>query len=116
MSTPTFAETHNLVAFLEKPYESEGFEQIINFLNAKPIRYALTVDPRVYASCVNHSWTIAKVKKVNGQEKIQALVDKQKVIITEESIRRDLKFDDDEVLKLLLGMSSVALWHLLSSA
>nr|GEX24068.1 hypothetical protein [Tanacetum cinerariifolium] len=36
----------------------------------------------------------AKVKKVNGQEQIQALVDKQKVIITEESIRRDLKFDD----------------------
>nr|GEY00691.1 hypothetical protein [Tanacetum cinerariifolium] len=38
--------------------------------------------------------TTAKVKKVNGQEQIQALVDKQKVIITEESIRRDLKFDD----------------------
>nr|GEX33332.1 ribonuclease H-like domain, reverse transcriptase, RNA-dependent DNA polymerase [Tanacetum cinerariifolium] len=36
------------------------------------------------------------VKKVNGQEQIQALVDKQKVIITEESIRRDLKFDDAE--------------------
>nr|GEX76163.1 hypothetical protein [Tanacetum cinerariifolium] len=35
-----------------------------------------------------------QVKKVNGQEKIQALVDMQKVIITEESIRRDLKFDD----------------------
>nr|GFC71467.1 hypothetical protein [Tanacetum cinerariifolium] len=61
MSTPTFAETHNLVALLEKPSESEGFEQIIDFLGAKSIRYALT-----------------------------------KVIITEESIRRDLKFDDVE--------------------
>nr|GEV54156.1 putative reverse transcriptase domain, ribonuclease H-like domain, aspartic peptidase domain protein [Tanacetum cinerariifolium] len=40
--------------------------------------------------------TTAKVKKVNGQEHIQAQVDKQKVIITEESIRRDLKFDDAE--------------------
>nr|GEW95374.1 copia protein [Tanacetum cinerariifolium] len=38
----------------------------------------------------------AKVKKVNGQEQIQALIDKQKVIIMEESIRRDLKFDDAE--------------------
>nr|GEV59857.1 ribonuclease H-like domain-containing protein [Tanacetum cinerariifolium] len=53
----------------EKPSESEGFKQIIDFLNAKPIIYALT---------------------------IQALVDKQKVIIMEESIRRDLKFDDAE--------------------
>nr|GEX15007.1 hypothetical protein [Tanacetum cinerariifolium] len=36
------------------------------------------------------------MKKVNGQEQIQALVDKQKVIITEESIRRGLQFDDAE--------------------
>ncbi|GJT70975.1 hypothetical protein Tco_1030261 [Tanacetum coccineum] len=33
MSTPTFAETHNLVAFLEKHTESEGFKQIVDFLN-----------------------------------------------------------------------------------
>nr|GEU54596.1 hypothetical protein [Tanacetum cinerariifolium] len=38
MSTPTFAETHNLIAFLEKPTESDGFEQIIDFLNANPIK------------------------------------------------------------------------------
>nr|GEV31980.1 hypothetical protein [Tanacetum cinerariifolium] len=79
MSTPTIAETHNLVAFLEKPSKSEGFEQIIDFLNTKPIRYALTVNPTVYASCVKQFWTTAKVKKVNDQEQIQALVDKQKV-------------------------------------
>ncbi|GKC99769.1 hypothetical protein Tco_1170044, partial [Tanacetum coccineum] len=41
-------------------------------------------------------WATAKVKKVNGQDQIQALVDKQKVIITEESIRRDIHFDDAE--------------------
>ncbi|GKB47108.1 hypothetical protein Tco_0897861 [Tanacetum coccineum] len=35
MSTPKFAKTHNLVAFLEKPKESSGFEEIIDFLNAK---------------------------------------------------------------------------------
>nr|GEV56367.1 hypothetical protein [Tanacetum cinerariifolium] len=43
MSIPTIAETYNLVAFLEKQSKSEGFEQIIDFLNAKSIRYALTV-------------------------------------------------------------------------
>ncbi|GJX61098.1 hypothetical protein Tco_0293998 [Tanacetum coccineum] len=37
-----FAETHNLVALLEKPKESDGFEGIIDFLNASSIRYALT--------------------------------------------------------------------------
>nr|GEY39152.1 hypothetical protein [Tanacetum cinerariifolium] len=40
--------------------------------------------------------TTAKVQKVNNQELIQALVDKKKIIITEESIIHDLKFDDVE--------------------
>ncbi|GJX86298.1 retrovirus-related pol polyprotein from transposon TNT 1-94 [Tanacetum coccineum] len=35
-------------------------------------------------------------KTVNGERQIQALVDKKKVIITETSIRRDLKLDDAE--------------------
>nr|GEX67790.1 hypothetical protein [Tanacetum cinerariifolium] len=43
MSTPKFATTHNLIAFLEKPIESDGFEQIVDFLNANPIKYVLTV-------------------------------------------------------------------------
>ncbi|GJT68693.1 hypothetical protein Tco_1020173 [Tanacetum coccineum] len=42
MSNLKFAETHNLVAFLEKPEESDGFEGIIDILNASSIRYALT--------------------------------------------------------------------------
>ncbi|GJY30812.1 hypothetical protein Tco_0414307 [Tanacetum coccineum] len=69
MSNLKFAETHNSIAFLEKPKESDGFERIIDFLNASSIRYALT---------------------------IQALVDKKKVIITETSIRIDLKLEDAE--------------------
>nr|GEY04409.1 retrovirus-related Pol polyprotein from transposon TNT 1-94 [Tanacetum cinerariifolium] len=44
--------------------------------------------------------TTAKVKKVNDQEHIQDLVDKQKVIITKESIRCDLKFDDAEAKEI----------------
>nr|GEU70818.1 hypothetical protein [Tanacetum cinerariifolium] len=89
-------QSNDLPLSRAKPSESEGFEKIIDFLNAKPIRYALTVNLTVYASCVKQFWTTTKVKKVNGQEEIQALADKQKVIITKESIRRDLKFDDAE--------------------
>ncbi|GJT34762.1 hypothetical protein Tco_0925181 [Tanacetum coccineum] len=32
-----FADTHNMVAFLSKPEESDGFEQIVDFLDAHPI-------------------------------------------------------------------------------
>ncbi|GKB32518.1 ribonuclease H-like domain-containing protein [Tanacetum coccineum] len=41
-------------------------------------------------------WTTAKVKTVNRERQIQALVDKKKVIITKTSIRSDLKLDDAE--------------------
>ncbi|GJV83154.1 hypothetical protein Tco_1523052 [Tanacetum coccineum] len=41
MSAPKFANSHNMVAFLAKPTESDRFEQILDFLNANPIKYAL---------------------------------------------------------------------------
>nr|GEY18518.1 hypothetical protein [Tanacetum cinerariifolium] len=72
MSTPTFAETHNLIVFLEKPTESDGFEQIIDFLDANIIKYALTMSPMIYTSYG------------------------KKVIVNEASIRRDLRLDDAE--------------------
>ncbi|GJR35414.1 hypothetical protein Tco_1211098 [Tanacetum coccineum] len=83
-------------AFLDKPTESDRFEQIVDFLNAYPIKYALTVNPTIYTSCIEQLWTTAKVKTVNGEVQIQALVDKKKVINTETSIRSDLQIEDAE--------------------
>ncbi|GJV42349.1 hypothetical protein Tco_1420789 [Tanacetum coccineum] len=86
-----FVETHNLVAFLEKPKENDGFAQIVDFLNVHPINYALTVNPTIYTSCIKQCWATAKTKTVNGDIQIQALVDGKKVIVTEASVRRDLQ-------------------------
>ncbi|GKD60291.1 hypothetical protein Tco_1297800 [Tanacetum coccineum] len=77
----------NRYKFLEKPEESNGFEGIIDFLNASSNKYALTVNPTVYESCIKQFWETAKAKIVNGEHQIQALP----------------------------GMNLVALWHLLSS-
>nr|GEY98233.1 hypothetical protein [Tanacetum cinerariifolium] len=101
MSTPKFAKTHNLVAFLEKPTKSERFEQIIDFLNANPIKYALTVNPIIYTSCIKQFWATAKVNNVNGEDEIQALVDKKKMIIIETSVRSDLQLEDDEATEYM---------------
>nr|GEU81141.1 hypothetical protein [Tanacetum cinerariifolium] len=84
------------IAFLEKPTESNGFEQIIDFLNANPIKYVLTINLMMYTSCIKQFWSTTKVKTVNGEEQIQALVDKKKVIITETSVRSDLHLEDAE--------------------
>ncbi|GJV38480.1 hypothetical protein Tco_1410957 [Tanacetum coccineum] len=94
MSDQKFADTHNLVAFFEKPTESEGFEEIVDFLNANLIKYALTINPTIYCSCIKQFWDIVKAKMVNGEVQLQALVDKKKVIITESTIKRDLQLED----------------------
>ncbi|GJV95866.1 hypothetical protein Tco_1547443 [Tanacetum coccineum] len=94
MSTLTFIETYNMIAFLEKPAESDGFHEIIDFLNANQIHYALTVNPSIYTSCIEQFWATTKANTVNGERKLQALVDKKRVIITESSIRSDLHLED----------------------
>ncbi|GKC36271.1 hypothetical protein Tco_1048655 [Tanacetum coccineum] len=66
MLTLTFADTHNMVAFLEKPAESDGFHEIIDFLNDNQIRYALTVNNTIYTSCIQQFWATAKAKTING--------------------------------------------------
>nr|GEW33822.1 hypothetical protein [Tanacetum cinerariifolium] len=59
----TFADTHNMIAYLTKSDASEGFNQIINFLNASLIKYALTVNPNIYVSCIKQFCTSVSVKK-----------------------------------------------------
>ncbi|GKA80193.1 hypothetical protein Tco_0786789 [Tanacetum coccineum] len=68
MSNPKFAKTHNLVAFLEKPEESDGFEGIINFLNASSIRYAPTMNSTIYTTCIEQFWSIAKLEDAEGTD------------------------------------------------
>ncbi|GJX00627.1 hypothetical protein Tco_0184540 [Tanacetum coccineum] len=96
MSTLTFADTHNMVAFLEKPAESVGFEEIVDFMNAHTINYALTINHTIYNSCIKQFWATAKAKTVNGEAQLQALMDGKQIIITESIVRRDLQLEDAE--------------------
>ncbi|GKE90653.1 hypothetical protein Tco_1571748 [Tanacetum coccineum] len=77
MTTLKFADTHN---------KSEGFEKIMDFLNAHTIKYALMINPTIYISCIEQFWAIVKAKTVNGEVHLQALVDGKQIIITESII------------------------------
>ncbi|GKG04468.1 hypothetical protein Tco_0314855 [Tanacetum coccineum] len=101
MSALKFTDSHNMVAFLAKPTKSNGFEQILDFLNANPITYELTANPTIYTSCIEQFWATTKVKTVNGEVQLQALVDGKKVIITETSVRRDLQLEYAKGIKCL---------------
>nr|GEU59995.1 hypothetical protein [Tanacetum cinerariifolium] len=97
----TFADTHNMIAYLTKSYASERFNQIIDFLNASSIKYALTVNPNIYVSVIKQFWSSVAVKKVNDVSSLQALVDMKKVIITEAIIRDALCLDDTKGIECL---------------
>nr|GEU39260.1 putative ribonuclease H-like domain-containing protein [Tanacetum cinerariifolium] len=75
---------------------SEGFDQIIDFINGSYIAYALTVNPLIYLSCIKQFWKTVAVKSSNDVTRLQALVDKKKVIVTEAAIRDALHLDDAE--------------------
>nr|GEV21810.1 hypothetical protein [Tanacetum cinerariifolium] len=94
MAPLTFAATHDMVAYLCKSDASEGFDQIIDFLNAHTIHYALVVNPTIYVSCIKKFWATATIKKVNDVVQLRALIDGKKVVVSEDVIRRDLHFDD----------------------
>ncbi|GKB85719.1 hypothetical protein Tco_0957991 [Tanacetum coccineum] len=102
MSALKFADSHNMVAFLAKPTESEGLEQIVDFLNVNPIKYALTVNLIICTSCIEQFWATTKVKTVNGDVQLQALVDGKKVIITKTNVRRYLQLEDAEGIEFFL--------------
>nr|GEV47109.1 hypothetical protein [Tanacetum cinerariifolium] len=133
MAPLMFADTHNMVAYLSKSDTSEGFDQIMDFLNAHTIQYALVVNPTIYVSCIKQFWATTTVKKVNDVVQLRALIVGQKVVVSEYIIRRDLHLDDIDgveclsneeifkelarmVLRGLHGMSSAVPWHLISSA
>nr|GFB20885.1 hypothetical protein [Tanacetum cinerariifolium] len=61
--TSLFAESHNMIAILEKSDAAGGFEQIIDFLSGSYIHHALTVNPHVYISCIKQFWNTAMVKR-----------------------------------------------------
>nr|GEV76109.1 xylulose kinase-1 [Tanacetum cinerariifolium] len=85
-----------MVAYLTQSDASEGFNQIIDFLNGSYIKYALTVNPNIYVSCIKQFWNTVVIKQVNDVTRLQALVDKKRVAVTEAAIREVLHLDDAE--------------------
>ncbi|GJW09868.1 putative ribonuclease H-like domain-containing protein [Tanacetum coccineum] len=74
LATLTFADSYNMVAYLEKSIENADFDEIF--------------------------WSTAKTRTVNNETQIRAKVDGKTIVITESSVRRDLHFDDEDVICL----------------
>ncbi|GKD48165.1 hypothetical protein Tco_1277141 [Tanacetum coccineum] len=80
-----------MVAFLSKPAESEGFEQIVDFLNAHPIKHALMVNPTIYTSFIETILDEAVYKELDDSlvrasttaSSLEAELDSGKIIKTQ---------------------------------
>ncbi|GKA40496.1 putative ribonuclease H-like domain-containing protein [Tanacetum coccineum] len=97
MANLEFCNKHNMVAFLEKSTGSAGFHQVIDFLNRSHICYALTKKPAISVSFIKQFWRFAEASTYdNGEVKINATIDGHSLFITEGSLRRHLKLDDQD--------------------
>ncbi|GKA91507.1 hypothetical protein Tco_0813377 [Tanacetum coccineum] len=91
-----------MVSYLKKPEGSEGFHQIVDFLNASHIRYALTENPTIYVSLIRQFWETATTRRlVNGEIELTTTIDGKVKIVTEASVRRHLQLADSDGISSL---------------
>nr|GEX12412.1 synaptobrevin, longin-like domain protein [Tanacetum cinerariifolium] len=85
-----------MFAILEKSKHNVDFHPIVDFIEASPLRYALTVKPTVYISHIQQFWSTARIETTKEGTKILATVDGILRTVTESSLRRNLKLQDEE--------------------
>nr|GFC50360.1 hypothetical protein [Tanacetum cinerariifolium] len=101
MARLAFCDYHNMIAILEKTEHNIDFHEIVDFIEATHIRYALTINPAVYVSHIRQFWSTSKIETTNKGTKILATVDGKPMTIFESSIRRNLKLNDEEGISSL---------------
>nr|GFA33119.1 hypothetical protein [Tanacetum cinerariifolium] len=101
MAKLAFCDYHNMIAILEKLKHNIDLHQIVDFVDASHIRYALTINPTVYVSHIRQFWSTARIETTNEGTKILATVDGKPRTIYESSIRRNLKLNDEEGISSL---------------
>nr|GEW96230.1 hypothetical protein [Tanacetum cinerariifolium] len=75
-----------MVAYLKKPTGSEGFQEIVDFINGSHIRYALTKNLTIHVSLIEKFWQTATVRTAdNGEQEITATVNGKEFTVTEAS-------------------------------
>nr|GEX28133.1 hypothetical protein [Tanacetum cinerariifolium] len=95
MARLAFCDYHIMIAILEKYEHNQDFHQIVDFVEASHIRYALTFNPTIYVSHIRQFWSTARIKTTEEGTKILATVDGKLKAIFESSIRRNLKLNDE---------------------
>nr|GEX11816.1 reverse transcriptase domain-containing protein [Tanacetum cinerariifolium] len=95
MARLAFYDYHNMIAILEKFEHNKDFHQIVDFVEASHIRYALTLNLTVYVSHIRQFWSTARIETTEEGTRILTIIDGKLRTISESSIRRNLKLNDE---------------------
>nr|GEX21925.1 synaptobrevin, longin-like domain protein [Tanacetum cinerariifolium] len=90
-----------MVAILEKSEHNANFHPIVDFVEASPLRYALTFKPTIYVSHIRQFWSTDRIETTKEGTQILATVDGVLRTVTESSLRRNLKLQDEEGISSL---------------
>nr|GEY36306.1 hypothetical protein [Tanacetum cinerariifolium] len=90
-----------MVAILKKSDHNANFHPMVDFIEASPLRYALTVKPTVYISHIRQFWSTTRIETTDEGTQILATVDGIHRTISESSLRRNLKLQDEEGISSL---------------
>ncbi|GKD48562.1 hypothetical protein Tco_1277538, partial [Tanacetum coccineum] len=86
MASMKYCDKHNQVGFLNKPKESTGFAEIVDFLKGLHIKYALTHNLTIYDSLVKQFWQTATASTLaDGTLELRATIDTIEYTIIEAS-------------------------------
>nr|GEV79296.1 bulb-type lectin domain-containing protein [Tanacetum cinerariifolium] len=96
MARLQFCDYHNMVSILEKSEHNADFHPTVDFIEASPLRYALTVKPTVYVSHIRQFWSTARIETTDKGTQILATVDGIHRTVSKSSLRRNLKLQDEE--------------------
>ncbi|GJU91624.1 hypothetical protein Tco_1304047 [Tanacetum coccineum] len=89
MASMKYCDKHNQVGFLNKPKESTGFAEIVDFLKGLHIKYALTHNLTIYDSLVKQFCQTATASTLaDGTLELRATIDTIEYTIIEASVEQ----------------------------
>ncbi|KAJ9543930.1 hypothetical protein OSB04_023637 [Centaurea solstitialis] len=106
MASLTFVKDHNKVGYISKGGDSEGFEDIVDFLASSHIAYAATITPTIYIQHMQDFWMNGVVQEEDGVKHIQTTICGLSLTLTPAKIRHHLQLNDEggKLRKALYGL------------
>ncbi|KAJ9552063.1 hypothetical protein OSB04_016108 [Centaurea solstitialis] len=101
MDSMCFIKDHNKVGYFKKDANSEGFEDILDFLASSHIAYAATINPTIYIQHQHDFWLNAVIQEEEGVKTIQTTICGHTLTLTPEKIRFHLQLHDEGGISML---------------